>query len=103
MTNFLATHLWHTYVHNSCEAKLKSDKSRKKDMVKKMLVSAQGKEACYIVRALQGKMRLGLAESTVLVALAHAVTVSPLRRSTHHVFATITHSRRSGISALPRE
>eukprot|EP00964_Phaeocystis_antarctica_P054598 scaffold32114_cov35-Phaeocystis_antarctica.AAC.1 len=43
-----------------------------------MLVSAQEKEAQYIVRALQGKMRIGASEQTVLVALAHAVALSEM-------------------------
>ena len=55
----------------------KDVQSRKKEMVKKMLVSAQGKEACYLVRALQGKMRIGLQDSSVLAALAHAITLTP--------------------------
>ena len=48
----------------------------KKEKVKQMLVSAQEKEAQYIVRALQGKMRIGASEQTVLVALAHAFALS---------------------------
>ena len=43
----------------------------KKEKIKQMLVSAQEKEAQYIVRALQGKMRIGASEQTVLVTLSN--------------------------------
>ena len=42
-----------------------------------MMNSAQGCEARYIVRALQGKMRIGLDEPSVLVAIGHAFALSP--------------------------
>ena len=50
---------------------------QKVDKIKKLLVRAQGPEAKYIIRGLQGKLRIGLAQSTVLISLAHAVTLTP--------------------------
>jgi DNA ligase N terminus len=49
---------------------------RKVDIIKGIMVKCQGSEAKYIVRALQGKLRIGTAEQTVLVALAHSFASS---------------------------
>jgi len=46
----------------------------KVDLIKKMLVATQNPiEAKYIIRGLQGKLRIGLAQSTVLISLSHAL------------------------------
>eukprot|EP00941_MAST-03F_sp_MAST-3F-sp1_P002933 g2933.t1 len=46
---------------------------RKIRLMKKLMLDAQGSEPKYLVRALQGKLRMGLGEQTVVCALAYAL------------------------------
>jgi len=45
----------------------------KQQIIEKMIVAASGAEAKYLIRGLQAKLRIGLAEQTVLTSLAHAL------------------------------
>jgi DNA ligase-1 len=53
-------------------AQIKGEKAqaRKVEVIKSLMVRCQGQEAKYLVRALQGKLRIGTAFQTVLVALS---------------------------------
>ena len=51
-----------------------SSQKQKVQLIQKLLVAAQEPaETKYIIRGLQGKLRIGLAQSTVLTSLAHAL------------------------------
>lgn len=43
-----------------------------------MLSACQGMEAKFIIRSLEGKLRIGLAGGTLVVALAHAMVLKEL-------------------------
>ncbi|XP_053991130.1 DNA ligase 1-like [Hylaeus volcanicus] len=50
--------------------------TKKKEKIKRMLVAAEGSEAKFIIRFLQGKMRLGVQMATIYQSLAYAFVLT---------------------------
>ncbi|PWW77869.1 ATP-dependent DNA ligase [Tuber magnatum] len=55
------------------QTKGEGGQGRKVSAIRKLLASAKGDEAKFLIRGLEGKLRLGLAERTVLVSLSSAM------------------------------
>ena len=53
----------------------------KVDLINKMLAACVGTESKYLIRSLEGKLRIGLAERTVVLSLAHAFVQHEVEKS----------------------
>lgn len=52
-----------------------ASQNKKVGIIKKLIAACQGTEAKFIVRSLEGKLRIGLADKTLVVAIAHAIVL----------------------------
>ncbi len=63
-------------LRSMAESSGKNSQQMRKDMIKRLLVSGKEKEAKFIVRTLQGKLRVGIQNASVLQSLANAVCLT---------------------------
>ncbi|GAA6015945.1 hypothetical protein JCM10207_006815 [Rhodosporidiobolus poonsookiae] len=59
----------------------KDSQGRKVGLIKGLLAKCEGEETKFLIRSLEGKLRIGLAEKTVVVSLAHAAVTAEINAS----------------------
>ncbi|KDE04709.1 hypothetical protein MVLG_04848 [Microbotryum lychnidis-dioicae p1A1 Lamole] len=65
---------------NVATASGKDSQSRKLGFIQKLLLGCEGNETKYVIRSLEGKLRIGLAERTIITSLAQAVVTAEARK-----------------------
>jgi DNA ligase 1 len=63
-------------MHAIAKSSGKDSQRVKKDIIKKMLVAGKGQEAKYLIRTLQGRLRVGIQNASVLQALSYAFALT---------------------------
>ena len=63
-------------VHKKADTSGNSAQKFKSDKIKSLLVRAKGCEPRFIIRGVQGKLRIGVSSTTVLACLAHAIVLT---------------------------
>ncbi|KZV87084.1 hypothetical protein EXIGLDRAFT_697865 [Exidia glandulosa HHB12029] len=58
-----------------------SSQAKKTGIITKLLAACKDQEAKYIIRSLEGKLRIGNAERSVLISLSHAVVLAEKEKS----------------------
>jgi DNA ligase-1 len=81
----------------------KDSQSKKIGIINKLLTASDSKssEAKFLVRSLEGKLRIGLAEKTVLIALAQAFVTYEKKRATPETIAKAEDIIREAFSQVP--
>lgn len=71
----------------------KDSQSKKIRLIKRMLTACEGIEAKFLIRSLESKLRIGLAEKTVLISLSKALLIHEYgeKSSTNGKIKTKTH------------